>query len=280
MPECNCFAAKFSVPANAYEPQASSPNRHHVMKIPCSPLLAFALCLAPAILHAGWLERLGWGRKATTNPPPVIAVTGLSQDQMVGGLKEALGQGVKQAIRTLGKEDGFLKDLSVKIPMPTALQKVETSLRRLRQDKLAEDFVTTMNRAAEQAVPEAAAVLNQSLQQMTLTDAHSILTGTNNAATQYFRRSSETNLYERFHPIVARATEQAGVTRAYKQMLGKASFVGAVLGPEAGNLDAYVTHKTLDGLFVKIADEEKRIRENPVARTSELLRKVFGAQPQ
>ena len=104
-----------------------------------------------------------------------------------------------------------------------------------------------------------------------------VLTSTNNAATAYFRRTSETNLYERFLPIVQKATEQTGVTSAYKKMVGQASFAGSFLGQDAGNLDGYVTHKTLDGLFVKIADEEKRIRENPVARTTDLLQKVFGA---
>ncbi|MRR52877.1 MAG: DUF4197 domain-containing protein [Rhodocyclaceae bacterium] len=204
---------------------------------------------------------------------------------MVGGLKEALATGVKKAVSSLGKEDGFLKDAGVKIPMPENLQKVEKTLRALRQDKLADDFVTTMNRAAEQAVPEAAAVLGDSLKQMTISDAKAVLTGTNNAATQYFRRTSETNLYARFLPIVKAATEKAGVTGAYKRMTDKAGgglggFGGlgaSLLGKEAPDLDSYVTHKALDGLFLKIAEQEQRIRENPVARTTDLLQKVFGA---
>ena len=165
--------------------------------------------------------------------------------------------------------------------MPKNLQTVEKTLRTLRQDKLADDFVTTMNRAAEQAVPEAAAVLGDSVKQMSITDARAILTGTNNAATQYFRRTSDTNLFTRFHPIVQKATEQTGVTRAYKQMMDKAGaaggFASSLLGKDSTDLDSYVTRKALDGLFVKIAEEEKRIRENPVARTTDLLQKVFGA---
>ncbi len=217
----------------------------------------------------------------TSGVPAAASLTGLSQDQMVQGLKEALGKGVQQAISTLGKEDGFLKDLSVKIPMPQSLQRVESTLRTLRQDKLADDFVTTMNRAAEKAVPEAAAVLGDSVKQMSIADARAILTGTNNAATQYFRRTSETNLYARFRPIVEKATEQVGVTRAYKQMMDRTGVAGglgaSLLGQESTDLDGYVTRKALDGLFVKIAEEEKRIRENPVARTTDLLQKVFGA---
>lgn len=204
---------------------------------------------------------------------------------MAGGLKEALGKGVEQAVANLGKTDGFLKDLNVKIPMPESLQKVEKTLRVLRQDELADEFVTTMNRAAEQAVPEAAAVLGDSVKQMSIADAKSILTGANNAATEYFRRTSGTNLHARFLPIVKAATEKTGVTSTYKRMTDKAGggFGGlgglgaGLLGREAPDLDDYVTRKTLDGLFLKIAEQEKLIRENPVARTTDLLQKVFGA---
>lgn len=210
------------------------------------------------------------------------ALGGLSQDQMVGGLKEALGKGVQQAVASLGKTDGFLKDVNVKIPIPESLQKTEKALRTLRQDKLADEFVATMNRAAEQAVPEAAAVLGDSVKQMSIADAKSVLTGTNNAATKYFRRTSETNLHARFLPIVKAATEKTGVTGAYERMTDQAGaglggLGGSLLGKQAPDLDDYVTRKTLDGLFVKIAEQEKMIRENPVARTTDLLQKVFGA---
>lgn len=215
-----------------------------------------------------------------TSAPPA-ALAGLSQDQVVQGLKDALGNGVQQAVANLGRQDGFLTNLNVRIPMPKSLQSVEKTLRALHQDKLAEDFVTTMNRAAEQAVPEAAAVLGYAVKQMSFADAKAILTGTNNAATRYFRRTSETNLFTRFRPIVQKATEQTGVTRAYKQMMDKAGAAGglasSLLGQESTDLDSYVTRKALDGLFLKIAEEEKRIRENPVARTTDLLQKVFGA---
>ena len=246
------------------------------MKFSFSFFAVLAVSASQCMHAADWLEQFGLGKKST-NQPSVISATALSQDQMVSGLKEALGKGVEHAITSLGKPDGFLKDLSVKIPLPDRLKTVERSLRMLRQDKLADDFVMTMNRAAEQAVPQAAGVLGNSIQQMTLTDAQAILTGTNNAATQYFRRTSETNLYERFYPIVSKTTQQAGVTSAYKKMMDKTSFAGSFLGPDTGDLDGYITHKTLDGLFVKIADEEKRIRENPMARTTDLLQKVFGA---
>lgn len=247
-----------------------------------SLITALALTAASAASGADILDLFKGKAAPGQTPASPASLTGLSQDQMVGGLKEALGKGVQQAIATLGKPDGFLKDAGVKIPMPESLQKVEKTLRTLRQDKLADEFVTTMNRAAEQAVPEAAAVLGDSVKQMSIADAKSVLTGTNNAATRYFRRTSETNLHARFLPIVKAATEKAGVTGAYKRMTDKAGgglggLGGGLLGKQAPDLDGYVTRKALDGLFLKIAEQEKQIRENPVARTTDLLQKVFGA---
>jgi hypothetical protein len=136
-----------------------------------------------------------------------------------------------------------------------------------------------MNRAAEKAVPEAAAVLSDAVRQMTLADAKAILTSTNTAATDYFRRTSQTNLHARFLPIVKQATEKTGVTAAYKRMMEKTSlggFSASFLSKDAFDIDDYVTRKSLDGLFLKIAEQEKAIRENPAARTTELLQKVFG----
>ena len=244
-----------------------------------------ALALAP-LAHAGTLlERLGLGNSQPTNPAAAAGIGLLTQDQMAGGLKEALAQGVQYAVSSLGQSGGFLNDLGVRIPMPENLQKLEKAARAVGQGRLADDFVTTMNRAAEQAVPEAAAVLGDSVKQMSIADARSILAGTNNAATQYFRRTSETNLYERFLPIVRKATEAAGVTGAYKKMAAKAGgslgglggLRGTIPGMEAPDLDRYVTRKALDGLFLKIAEQERQIRKNPVARTTDLLQKVFGA---
>jgi hypothetical protein len=197
-------------------------------------------------------------------------LAGLSQDQMVRGLQEALGKGLQQAIARLGHDGGFLTNLNVKIPMPEKLQTVEKTLRAVKQDKLADDFVTTMNHAAEQAVPEAGTVF---------------------AATQYFQRTTQTNLYGKFYPIVQKATENTGVTAAYKNLMAKANVgnlsqklgsLGSVLssstsGQDSMDIDAYVTNKALDGLFKMVAEEEKQIRQNPVARTTDLLQKVFGA---
>jgi hypothetical protein len=235
---------------------------------------------------------------APTNPAPdkpqgvvgqaQTTLAGLSQDQMVQGLKDALAKGLQQAIAGLGHDGGFLTNLTVKIPMPEKLQKVETALRAMKQDKLADDFVTTMNHAAEQAVPEARSVFADTLKQMTIEDAKAILNGPNDAATQYFQKTTQTNLYARFYPIVQKATAQTGVTAAYKNLMEKAnvgqglgSFGGTLgsnlLGKDSMDVDAYVTNKAMDGLFKMVAAEEQQIRQNPVARTTDMLQKVFGA---
>ena len=237
-----------------------------------------ALLLSLATSRAGLLDQLGLGKTGTND------TASLSQDQVVQGLKQALGTGVQKAVSQLGHPDGFLTNASVRIPMPEKLRTVEKTLRVLKQDKLAEDFVNTMNHAAEQAVPEAAGVFADAVKGMTIADAKNILAGTNTAATAYFRRTTETNLYQKFLPIVKKATDQTGVTSAYKQLMEKAngssalgSFGRSLLGADSMDVDAYVTDKALDGLFKMVADEEKQIRENPAARSTALLQKVFGA---
>jgi hypothetical protein len=224
---------------------------------------------------------------------PGASLAALPQDQIVQGLQQALDKGLRQAIARLGHEGGFLTNLQVRIPMPEKLRKVETALRAVKQDKLADDFVVTMNRAAEQAVPEAGAVFADALKQMTIEDAKSILAGPNDAATRYFQKTTQTNLYARFHPIVQQATRNTGVTAAYKNLLEKAgtgnlnqvtrglgglggALGGSLLDKDSLDIDAYVTNKAMDGLFKMVAEEEQRIRENPVARTTDLLQKVFG----
>ena len=251
------------------------------------PKLALPLTLALAATltssQAGWMDKLFGGCAAKSTTPTATALSALSNDQMVGGLKEALGNGLQHAVADLGRDGGFLNNAAVKIPMPEKLKTIESTLRTLGQSKMADEFVTTMNRAAEQAVPAAAAVFGDAVKQMSITDAQAILTGPKDSATQFFRRSTQTNLYARFRPIVEKATAKTGATASYKNMLSKAGgsslggLVGGFIGQDALDLDSYVTERSLDGLFKMVADEEKKIRENPVARTSDLLKQVFGA---
>ena len=206
-----------------------------------------------------------------------LSLSDLSQDQVTRGLKEALGRGLQQAIGSLGTSGGFLTNLAVKIPMPEKLQSIEKTLRALRQDRLADEFVTTMNQAAEKAVPAAAEVFAGTLKRMSVEDAKRILSGSADAATQYFRKANTAELTEKFLPIVQQATGKSGATAAFKQLMDKASLAAPFTKVPVVDLDGYVTEKALDGLFTLVAAEEKHIRENPVARTTDLLKSVFGA---
>ena len=255
-------------------------------------LLLLLVSAAASFAQGSFLDRFKLKPKlGLTNAPAALSsLSGLTEEQTAKALKEALAKGTESAIRQLGTNGGFLTNLNVKIPMPASLQKVEKTLRSLQQGALADEFVTAMNRAAESAVPAAATIFSGSIQQMTIADAKAILTGPNDAATQYFRRTSTIALQAKFLPLVKQATDAAGVTSAYKAMLAKAgpavglaqSFGGAFgknLGLDAATMDVdtYVTGKAMDGLFKMVAAEEKRIRENPVARTTALLKQVFGA---
>jgi uncharacterized protein YaaQ len=241
------------------------------------------LFIAFTLLHgtaaqADWMDKLLKKAQEAQGKPTADAVAGaLTDDEVIRGLKEALGKGAQQAIAKLGKDGGFLNDVNVKIPLPDELKKVEKLLRTLKQDKYADEFVATMNHAAERAVPEAAGLLKDTIQQMSLEDARAILKGPDDAATQYFRKTSEATLKERFRPIVQAATDQAGVTAAYKKLMQKAGPTAQLLGVGATDLDAYVEGKAVDGLFKMIAAEEKRIRQDPLARGTDLLKKVFGS---
>lgn len=201
----------------------------------------------------------------------------VTDNEIAGGLKEALSKGVGSAIKSLGKEDGFFKNVRVKIPLPKSLQKVEKIVRVAGQGKAVDEFVLSMNRAAEKAVPVAVDVFVDSIKKMTFDDARQILfSKEQDSATQFFRRTSEETLREKFRPIVEEFTAKTGVTQKYKAMIGKAGFAAQLLGKDATDLDGYVTQKALDGLFLLIADEEKKIRKDPLGRTTSLLKKVFG----
>jgi hypothetical protein len=161
--------------------------------------------------------------------------------------------------------------------MPESLQMVEKLMRQVGQGRLADEFVATMNHAAEKAVPAAAGVFADGLKSMTVSDARGILNGPPDAATQHFRRTAGPQLQQKFYPIVTNATAQAGVTATYKQLLDRAKFASPFLKKDSFNIDDYVTTKATDGLFKMVADEEKKIRQNPVERTTDVLRSVFGA---
>jgi Protein of unknown function (DUF4197) len=222
--------------------------------------------------------------KTTTNTPvtttntQTAANTTLTDTEINGGLKEALFNGVRFAVDTLGKENGFLNDTRVKIPLPNSLQKVEQGLRIAGQGAKVDEFVVSMNRAAEKAVPVAVDVFVDSIKQMSFTDVKNILfSGQDDSATQFFRRTTEENLRGKFRPIVEKFTAETGVTQKYKGMVSKLGAFSGILGKDATDIDGYVTQKALDGTFYMVAEQEKKIRKDPIGTGSAILKKVFGA---
>ena len=203
----------------------------------------------------------------------------LSEAEMHSGLQEALAQGVIHAVNELGQPGGYLDDAEVRIPLPGMLQNADQALRIMGQGDAVDEFIVTMNRAAERAVPLAADIVGDAVREMSITDAREILTGPDDAATQYFRRQSTDALTTAMRPIVSETTEQAGVTRAYSQLVQRAGPVAGMLG-DTLDLDNYVTEQTLNGLFLKIAEQERAIRANPMGHGSALLERVFGTVRQ
>lgn len=209
-------------------------------------------------------------------PAWAVSLDDISNRDRTGALKEALIQGSAAAVAKLGKADGFLGNPKVKIPLPESLQKVEGLMRSFGMGRQADELVTTMNRAAEAAVPEAKALLINAVKQMSVQDAKAILTGGDDAATQYFRRTTSGPLAAKFLPVVKKATAKVKLAEKYNRFAEKAAKYRLVDESQA-NLEQYVTQKALDGLFLMIADEERAIRQDPVGQASGLVRKVFGA---
>jgi len=210
------------------------------------------------------------------------AAGSLNNGDISAGLKQALDIGVKKAVDILGKDGGFLKDEAVKILMPEELQKVDQFLRSVGQDEIADEFILSMNNAAEKAVPQVTEIFTDSISKMSITDAKQILTGPDNAATQYFKKNTSQQLQKMIKPHVQNSMAGADVTKYYNSMLGMAKeydkfgLLKRYLGTDEGNLENYVTDKTMSGLFSKIAIQEKAIRNNPAMRTTDLLKKVFA----
>lgn len=203
-------------------------------------------------------------------------VDALSNAEMSSGLKEALNQGVDKAVNSLGAANGFFGNNEVKIPLPDSLKKIEKGMRFIGMGKQSDELILKMNRAAEAAVPEAKALLVSSIKQMSLADAKAILTGPEDAATQYFKKTTSAQMSEKFLPIVTKATEKVQLAKTYNKYAEMGSQFGVVDKKDA-NIEQYVTNKALDGLYLMIAKEEAAIRQDPVGQASSLLKKVFGA---
>ncbi|NMG36998.1 DUF4197 family protein [Azoarcus sp. TTM-91] len=209
-------------------------------------------------------------------PAWAAGLAALSSSEATGGLKEALTQGAAQAVAALGRQDGFLANPKVRIPLPEGLAQAEPLLRMSGRGKDLDELVTAMNRAAEAAVPEARSLLVDAVKAMSVDDAKRILGGGDDSATQYFRSKTESRLTQLFLPVVKKNTDKLALSGLYNQFAGQGASLGLVKAEDA-KVEGYVTRKALDGLFLMIAEEEREIRRDPVSAAGSLAKKVFGA---
>ena len=205
-----------------------------------------------------------------------LTLADLSNADASKGLKTALEKGALSAVGLLSAPDGFLGNEKVRIPLPGYLNDAANLMRTLGQGARVDELITAMNRGAESAVPMAKDLLVNAVRTMSVTDAKGILAGGNTAVTEFFASKTRPALATKFLPVVTKATEKVGLADKYNQLAGKAAELGLVKKEDA-NIQQYVTGKTLDGLFFMISEEEKKIRQNPVAYGSAILTKVFGA---
>ena len=241
--------------------------------------LAIVLGALVACVASAQMPNLDDIMKGVGNLPKVPAVgssVGGHDDETTGaGIKEALAVGTERAVKSLSAVNGYFGNEAVKILMPSSIQKVAEVASMVGFQKQVDEFILSMNRAAEAAAPLAARYFGDAIRDMTLEDVRGILTGGNTSATDFFRRKTHDNLYGAFKPIVSQKVGEAGAARAYKDMMGRYENVPFVSG-QSLDLDDYVTNKSLDGLFYMVGEEEKKIRTNPAARTTDLLKSVFG----
>ena len=201
---------------------------------------------------------------------------GLSEEQITAGLKEALEKGAEAAVRSTSAEDGFFRNSLIRIPFPPEAAQMENKLRSMGMSKQVDDFILSLNRAAEDASKSALPILTGAVTGMTVNDGMKILKGEDDAATSYLRTTTEDQLTAEFTPIVEKSLENVDVTRYWTPLVNTYNSIPFVIKQDP-DLKKYVTEKGINGLFTMIAKEEKTIREDPMARTSDLLKKVFGS---
>lgn len=194
---------------------------------------------------------------------------------IVAGLKEALSIGTEKAVKNVSRVDGYFGNQIIKILMPEKIRKVADILGKFGYQKEVDGFILSMNRAAEKAAPEAVSFFGDAVREMTFDDASKILNGGDTAATEFFKSKTSEKIYNAFKPVVASAMNEVGVARSYKDMMSRYESIPFV-DRQSMDIDHYVTKKALDGLFLMVGEEEKKIRKDPAARVTALLRKVFG----
>jgi hypothetical protein len=231
-------------------------------------LVLLVFLFSATSLQAGMLDdvmkRLGSSAKG-----------GPDESTTAAGLKEALSIGTENAVKDVSRLDGYFGNQAIKILMPDKIQKVADVLGKLGYQKQVDEFVLSMNRAAEKAAPKALSIFVDAIKAMTIEDARKILEGGDTAATEFFKQKTHDKLYAAFKPVISSSMNEVGTTRSYKEMMGKYDSI-PFMSKQSLDLDHYVTNKSLDGLFYMVGQEEKKIRTDPAARVTDLLKTVFG----
>ncbi len=245
--------------------------------------LAFAaLFFSISPCHAGILDDLSgqMGDLSQQALPVLQPQSSLDNSTIVKGLKEALATGTERAVTEVARPDGYFGNPLIKILLPDKLQRAADLLAAVGYQQQVNEFVLSMNRAAEAAAPKAAAFFGDAIRQMTVEDARGILAGGDTSATQFFEKKLRTKLFDSFKPVVATSMNKVGTVRSYQDMMGSYGNLpmASMLGVPSLDLNSYVTNKALDGLFTMVGQEEKKIRTNPAARTTDILRTVFGGK--
>lgn len=231
----------------------------------CAVLLCSCSLASPQFDQLDQLkQRMGLGR-----------VNELSDSKIASGLKEALKVGTENTVKLTGKTDGYFKNEAIKILMPGNLRTLEKGLRAVGYGPKVDDFVLSMNRAAEAAAPGARKIFGDAILAMTFDDAKKILSGNDTAATDYFKDKTTAQLTTAFQPVVQKTMSQNGVTRQYKALTDQFASI-PFAKTQAFDINKYIVAKALDGLFYELANQERQIRKDPAARTTSLLKEVFG----
>lgn len=233
--------------------------------------LLVMLLIVPASSHAGFLDDLVRGLGISATP-----AAGLDDATIAKGLKEALSTGTKRAVTSVAKQDGYFGNQAIKILLPEKLRSAADLIGQFGFRKEVDDVILGMNRAAEKAAPKATEHFMSALKAMTFDDARTILQGDNTSATEYFRQKTGGDIYKSFKPVVASSLQDVGAVRSYSQMTARFNAIPFAGSMAAFDLEHYVTEKAVEGLFTMLGEEEKKIRTDPAARGTELLRKVFG----
>jgi hypothetical protein len=236
-------------------------------------LVSFLILCAAISVQAAGLEDMLRSFGSTPKSCPSCPDEGTT----AAGLKEALAVGTENAVKSLSKPDGYFGNALVKILMPEKLRTVADVMKRVGYQQQVDEFVLSMNRAAEKAAPQAASIFGDAIREMTFDDARKILAGGDTSATDFFKEKTHDKLYSAFKPVISSSMDKIGTTRSYKEMIGKYESL-PFMGSQSFDLDHYVTNRALEGLFLTVGQEEKKIRTDPAARTTELLKSVFGGK--